>query len=143
MGIRAKTSGQMTIEFVVAFPAMIAVALVAVNAILFFSDCAAFDRIFRSSVCAYAASPAYEQGVDQSCALVESALGETMARENLQFQVFSSGHEGDTVVFSGQLRFEPTLFGKGSLSSVFGVSLPALSHEERIAVSAYKPGVVM
>lgn len=31
-----KTSGQMTIEFVVAFPAMIAVAFVAINAVLFF-----------------------------------------------------------------------------------------------------------
>lgn len=31
-----KASGQMTIEFVVAFPAMIAVAFVAINAVLFF-----------------------------------------------------------------------------------------------------------
>ena len=39
-----KTPGQMTIEFVIAFPAMIAVAFVAINAVLFFSDCASFDR---------------------------------------------------------------------------------------------------
>ena len=45
-----KTSGQMTIEFVVAFPAMIAVAFVAINAVLFFSDCASFDRVFRNAV---------------------------------------------------------------------------------------------
>lgn len=63
MGIKeARFSGQMTVEFVVAFPAMMAIALIAVNAVLFFSDCASFDRLFRNSVCAYAASPAYEQG---------------------------------------------------------------------------------
>lgn len=37
MGVMSnKTSGQMTIEFVVAFPAMLAVAFVAINAVLFF-----------------------------------------------------------------------------------------------------------
>ena len=90
-----KTSGQMTIEFVVAFPAMIAVAFVAINAVLFFSDCASFDRVFRNAVCTYA-----------------------------------------------QMYFEPTLFGKGRLSGVFGFSFPPLSHGEQISVSAYKPGLV-
>lgn len=61
-----KVSGQMTIEFVVAFPAMIAVAFVAINAVLFFSDCASFDRVFRNAACTYAASPAYEQGTGES-----------------------------------------------------------------------------
>ena len=129
-------------EFVVAFPAMLAVALVAVNAILFFSDCAAFDRVFRNAVCTYAASPAYEQGVSDSCALIEAQLRDSMARENLNCQVSSSGVEGGTVTFSAQMRFLPTLFGKGTLSGVFGVSFPPLCHEERIVVSAYKPGLV-
>ena len=42
--------GQMTVEFVVAFPAMLAIAFVAVNAILFFSDCAAFDRGYSATL---------------------------------------------------------------------------------------------
>lgn len=67
-----KPPGQMTIEFVVAFPAMIAVAFVAINAVLFFSDCASFDRVFRNAVCTYAASPAYEQGTGESCGLIQS-----------------------------------------------------------------------
>ena len=40
-------AGQMTVEFVVAFPVLIAVAVVAVNACLFFSECAAFDMVAR------------------------------------------------------------------------------------------------
>lgn len=134
--------GQMTVEFVVAFPAMLAIAFVAVNAILFFSDCAAFDRVFRNAVCAYAASPAYEQGTAESCALIEAQLSDSLSRENLSYQVSSSGVEGGTVTFSAQMRFLPTLFGKGSLSGVFGVSFPSLCHEERMVVSAYKPGLV-
>lgn len=143
MGVVKKAKGQMTIEFVVAFPAMIAVAFVAINAVLFLSDCAAFDRAFRNAVCTYASSPSYEQGIDGSCALVEAALGETFDRENLQCRVSASGSEGDAVVFAGELRFEPTLFGRGRLSGAFGVSFPSLCHEERMAVSVYKPGVVM
>lgn len=143
MAIRRKYSGQMTVEFVVAFPAMIAVALVAVNAILFFSECAAFDCAFRSAVCTYAASPAYEQGVSQSCVLVESAVRESIQSENTELSVSSSGAEGGMVTFSGELRFAPTLFGKGKLTGAFGVSFPSLTHEEKIAVSAYKPGLVM
>ena len=123
--------GQMTVEFVVAFPAMLAiafVAFVAVNAILFFSDCAAFDRVFRNAVCTYAASPAYEQGTAESCALIEAQLYDSLSRENLSYQVSSSGVEGGTVTFSAQMRFLPTLFGKGGsfrgVRSEFSFSLP-------------------
>lgn len=137
-----KTPGQMTIEFVVAFPAMIAVAFVAINAVLFFSDCASFDRVFRNAVCTYAASPAYEQGTGESCELIQSQLEESLSRDNLRFQVSSSGVEGSMVTFSAQMYFEPTLFGKGRLSGVFGFSFPPLSHGEQISVSAYKPGLV-
>ena len=144
MGIKeARFSGQMTVEFVVAFPAMMAIALIAVNAVLFFSDCASFDRLFRNSVCAYAASPAYEQGVEQSCSLVETALNDGMGRDNLQIAVGSTGSEGGTGTFVGTMRFQPTLFGKGNLTGAFGVSFPTLSHEEKISVCVYKPGLVV
>lgn len=48
--------GQMTIEFVVAFPAALIIGLIVINALLFFSECASFDRSFRSLVCTYAPS---------------------------------------------------------------------------------------
>ena len=39
--------GQMTIEFALLFPVMLMIALIACNSILFLSECASFDRIFR------------------------------------------------------------------------------------------------
>lgn len=133
----------MTVEFVIAFPVALVVALVSVNAVLFFSDCASFDRLFRSTVCTYAASPAYEQDVSESCALVKSSLEDDFSRENLQFEVTSVGAGGGLVTFQGTLTFQPTLFGRGALSGAFGVGFPALSHQEQITVDVYKPGVLI
>lgn len=47
-----KTSGQMTIEFVVAFPAMLAVAFVAINAALFFFPIALLSTVYLEMRCA-------------------------------------------------------------------------------------------
>ncbi len=137
-----KIPGQMTVEFVVMFPVMLLIALTAMNAVLFLSDCAAFDRVFRNAVCTYAASPAYGQGPAQSSALVQAAMEEEFTEDNLSISVSSSGVEGGIVSFSGKLTFEPTLFGKGRLGGVFGVAFPALNHESKLSVSAYKPGAV-
>lgn len=135
--------GQMTVEFVAMFPVAIVVGLIAVNAVLFFSECASFDRVFRSSVCALAASPSYGQGVDESCARVQAELSETFDADHLEVAVASSGTAGSTVTFTGTLLFSPTLFGHGSLTGAFGVSFPSLVHEESIAVDVYKPGVIL
>ena len=133
--------GQMTVEFVIAFPAALIIALISVNALLFFSECAAFDRAFRSLVCIYAVSPAYEQGTEQSCARITEALKEDFSKEYVNFDVTSSGVEGGIVSFNATLMFTPTLFGKGTLTGVFGVAFPPLVHQETIVVDVYKPGV--
>lgn len=136
-------SGQMTVEFVVMFSAALAIALIAVNATLFFSECAVFDRAFRNAVCTYAASPAAGQSVGESCVLVSAAVEEACDADNLSVFVEASGTAGSIVEFRGSLRFAPTLFGAGSLSGAFGVSFPELSHEEAISVCVYKPGVIV
>ena len=59
--------GQMTIEFALLFPVMLMIALIACNSILFLSECASFDRIFRESVCVFAPSPASEETTGQIC----------------------------------------------------------------------------
>lgn len=105
-------SGQMTIEFVIAFPAALIIGLIAVNAVLFFSECAAFDRSFRSLVCTYAASPAYEQGTDRSCALILESLQSEFSADHIEVEVNSRGVSGELVVFEGTLKFSPTLLEK-------------------------------
>lgn len=136
-------AGQMTIEFVVAFPAMLIVAAIAVNACAFFELCAAFDNNFRDAVRTCAASPAYGQDVGQSCSLIEQELQRERGAENVQVQVSARSVAQGHTTFAGTLRFEPTLFGIALKPQVFGVSLPALSHSEEITVDCYKPGALL
>lgn len=143
MGVRADEAGQMTVEFAVAFPVFVIVAVIAVNALLFFSDCAAFDRLARDAVRTYAASPAYGQSIEGSIALIEDALGESFSRENLSVDVMAEGASSGHTRFTATIRFSPTLFGLGLRSSVFGVGLPALEHSVAMTVDSYKPGVLL
>lgn len=133
----------MTIEFVVAFPAMLIVAAIAVNVCAFFGMCAAFDNDFRDAVRTCATSPAYGQDVAQSCSLIEQELLRGRDSENVQVQVSARSLAQGHTAFLGTLRFEPTLFGLTLKSQVFGVSLPTLSHSEDITVDCYKPGVLL
>ena len=149
-GLRGKTRsrlrgdrGQMTIELAVAMPVLIIVAVVAVNAVTFFGECAVFDRVVHEAVRVHAASPAYGQGADQSCALVEQAVREAIDEPNIDVSVGCGAIGLDFVQFTATLEYHPTLFGLGLRSEVFGVSLPTLSHATSYTVDVYKPGVVV
>lgn len=145
MGVMYKTkeAGQMTVELAVVFPVLIIIAVIAVNALLFFSECAAFDNLFRDSVRLYAASPAYEQGYEQSRALIEADLTNSFNSSFESLDVVVEGVSGGYMRFTATLNFYPTLFGRGAVTSVFGVSLPSLSHSVSLVVDCYKPGVVI
>ncbi|MEG0323911.1 MAG: hypothetical protein RR547_01545 [Raoultibacter sp.] len=136
-------AGQMTVEFAVAFPVMLIVAVVAVNVLLFFGECASFDRIARDSVRVHAASPAYGQTTEQTVALVRQAVEESLAADNETATVSVAGQSPGLTTFTATLRFSPTLFGLGLKSSVFGVELPCLEHSVSMTVDAYKPGVII
>lgn len=141
--MNTKSSGQMTVEFVIAFPVALVIALCAVNVLLFFSECAAFDRLFRSLVCTYAASPGYEQTVEQSCARIQEALETEMSADYLEIEVQATGGSGGLVTFQGELQFTPSLFGRGSLKGAFGVVFSPLVHYVSLTVDVYKPGVFL
>ena len=123
----------MTVELAVVFPVLLAVAVIAANALLFFSECAAFDRVAREAVRVHAASPACGQGLEQSCALVSQTVEQAFDRPCL----------GTRVAVTATIEFSPTLFGLGLKSSVFGVSLPHLEHAVSLTVDPYKPGVLL
>lgn len=133
----------MTVEFVVMFPVAIVLALTCVNAVLFFSECAQFDRLFRTSVCTQAASPAYSQTTQESCGLIQADLAPSFSAENLEVQVTSSGAQDGLVSFTGELSFAPTLFGHGRLQGAFGVEFPKLTHRQQLTVDVYRPGVFL
>mgnify|MGYP001667791150 CR=1 FL=1 len=138
-----RTSGQMTIEFVVLFPIMLVIALIAFNSVLFLSECAAFDRIFRESVSVLAPSPASDESSDRICAQVEEGLDRFTQKDHLSCSVSANGRSDGMVVYSGTIFFTPTIFGAYPLRSVFGVALSPIEHTTQIAVDAYKPGVFL
>ena len=144
MGMKLKSeAGQMTVELAVAFPVLIIVAVIAVNACAFLVDCAVFDRVAHEAVRVHATSPAYRQGAAQSCALVEQEVRDAVDADNVEISVTygSAGH--DLQRFTATLQYFPTLFGMGLRSEVFGVALPSLTHSTSYVVDVYKPGVVI
>lgn len=145
MGMRERfgARGQMTVELAVALPALIVVAVVAVNALTFFGDCAAFDRVARDAVRIHAASPAYGQGAEQGCALARQEIEAAIGRDNLEVEMSHAGVGADFDEYRAILIYSPTLFGMGLRSEVFGVSLPVIRHEAVYVVDAYKPGVIL
>ena len=88
--------GQMTVELAVAFPVLIIVAVIGVNALTFFSECAAFDNAFRDAVRVHATSPASGQGVEQSSALVQTALAAAFDAANEETRVSVEGPRAGT-----------------------------------------------
>ncbi|MBQ9955215.1 MAG: hypothetical protein IJO87_07275 [Eggerthellaceae bacterium] len=134
--------GQTTVGLVVVLPVAIIVAAIAVNALLFFSECAKFDRLARNAVRVCATSPAYGQGVEQSTAAIDAMLEDAMG-EGVDCQVSTSGGGAGSTTFTASMTYDPSLFGVGLREEVFGVSLPALRHEVSLTVDSYKPGMLL
>ena len=133
----------MTVQLAVAMPVLVIVAVIAVNALTFFAECAVFDRVAHEAVRVHAAAPAYGQSLGQSCALVEQDIRAALGAENLDVSVTYGSTGFDCEQFTATLEFHPTLFGLGLRTEVFGVAMPALSHTTSYVVDVYKPGVVV
>lgn len=142
-GCLPNEGGQMAVEFMVVLPVLLVVALIAVNALSFFSECAAFDNQFRQAVCTHAVAPAYGQDATGGVALVQASLNGAYTRDNQSVEVVCAQVAGGITKFTGTLTWHPTLFGMGLRSQVFGVNLPALKHSATLSVSCYKPGVLL
>jgi Flp pilus assembly protein TadG len=136
-------SGQMTVELAVVFPVMIVVAVITVNALLFFSQCAAFDRVARESVRIYATAPAHGEDASACEGKVRETLERQFDEEYLAVGVTSEEAGLDLRRYTAELTFSPTLFGRGLRDEVFGVALPHLTHRAVYLVDTYKPGVVV
>ena len=133
----------MTVEAVVALPVMLAIALISMNALLFFDACAVFDRQFRFAVTTYATSPSHLVVQNGGQGLVQSALDEVFDADYVQTSVSVSGASPGWVTYSGKIDFTPTLFGRPFSGNAFGVSLPPLSHSVSLTIDPYKPGALL
>ena len=143
LGARGRECGQATVELAAVLPVMLAVAFIVVNATLFLSECAAFDRLFPQAVRVHAASPGYGQDPAACRGRVQAQLEEAFPQENLSVSVAVEEASGGLVRYRARLEFQPTLFGLGLRSEVFGVELPGLAHTAECTVDRYKPGVIV
>ena len=134
------SAGQMTIELAVAFPVLLVVAAIAVNAMFFFGECAAFDRAAHQAVRVHATSPAYRQDIDGLCAAAVADIKAAIGQEDAEVVLQAEPCGLDYQKFTARLSLEPNLFGMKLRSPVFGVSLPNLVHETVYVVDVYKPG---
>lgn len=134
--------GQMTVELCLFLPVAIVVAVIAVNAMTFFGECAEFDRISRNAVRTHAASPGYDEDSTEVSALVGAALDEAFSAENLSCEVSVSSDYQGLSTYEMTLSYQPTLFGMGLKSEVLGVAMPSLKHTSRLTVQPYKPGML-
>ena len=138
-------SGQMMVELATMMPVLIIVAVMAVNAVTFFSECAAFDRVARNAIRIQATSPAYGQDAGESASLVRQTIDDAMRvseKDYLDLDVSVSGRAGGKSVFRATLSFSPTLFGMGLKPSIFGVDLPKIEHTTELVVEPYRPGML-
>lgn len=135
--------GQMAVELCIVFPVAIIIAVIAVNALTFFSECAEFDRVGRNAVRQVAAVPAHGQTLEQSAAEVRAVVEGALDAENLTCEVTAVPAGDDLCTYSLELRYAPTLFGMGLVDEVFGVDLPALTHTSELTVSVYTPGKLL
>ena len=134
--------GQMTVELAAAFPVLIIVAVIAVNALAFFSECAAFDHVFRDALRVHVTSPAAAQGIAPSSALLQPALSAAFDAENEAVRVSAEAVSGGHTRSTGTLAYMPTLFGLGLRSTAFGIPLPPPPHAVTIAPACYPPGML-
>ena len=137
------SSGQMTIELAAVMPVALVIALVVVNALTFFGQCAVFDRVAHEAVRIHAASPAYRQGSAQSCALVEADITAALGCGNVDVNVSYLPVAHNLDCYTATLEFSPTLFGLGLHSQVFGISMPRLVHSTDYVVDSYRAGVIV
>lgn len=138
-----RREGQMTVELAIAFPALLAIALVASNAFIFLGHCAAFDRLSRQTIRVYAASPEAHTGTQDQCAQIEGALAGSEGFRDCDIEVSAQPSADGLVTFTASLAYHPSFFGRPLLGSVFGVSLPVPHHSVEYAVDGYKPGVLL
>lgn len=129
--------GQMTVEFALAFPVLLAVGFIAVNALVFMGDCAAFDLVARDAICLQADDPSNAaDGCAQVAARIEQGLSMDHEAVSVEQENVGLGH----VRYTATARFTPP-FLQGV--TVFGVSVPSLEHSVSFTVSPYRRGVVI
>lgn len=133
---------QATVELAVMFPVILIIAVIAVNVLTFFSECSAFDRSFKQVITCIGPNPGYGKDIGNAKSIVENELNNRFNEDFLDFEVSVENVSGGFQEFRAILKMHPTLFGMGLRNEIFGVPLPSLTHEQKMVIEVYKPGVI-
>lgn len=129
-----RACGQMTIECAVCFPVLLALALVSYNAMSFICACSEFDRQFCEEVRIHATSLDVYSTVTSVCDDINEAMNtHYVLPEN---RIITAREQGLGIVrFTGEMIFEPTLFGNRVLQGMGLTKLTSLRHKTSLACS--------
>jgi hypothetical protein len=148
-------SGQSTIELAVCLPVLLIMVLLSYNVALYLSACARFDPLAAEAVRTQAISPgSSDYGTSTRAALVESCLESGMADsydvtvsvsiDSISYGNFATeGSEEFAFYFlPRQERVVCTMQYRPSFipNSIFGFSMPALTHSREFVIDPYRPG---
>ncbi len=140
---RGSYAGQATVEMAVLLPVILAMVVVAFNAVSFLGTCASFDRVFPQQARVFAAAPAFNANKANIANDIQAALASYYEQECTNVQVTVSDDAFGNTTFQAAFDYEPHLFGMQFRSLLFGVSLPSLHHSSSYALNCYRPGVII
>ena len=135
-------SAQMTVELAIAFPILIVVACLMVNALGFATECARFDRVSRNVVRTETTSPLIDENSASTLAKVSQTLEGHFVYPNETTNASIKSDDGTNITFECELKWSPTLFGLGLKSEVFGVEMFELTHKNFLTVDPTRAGDV-
>ncbi len=135
-GEASAPSGQMTVEFAVAFPILLMVGFIALNAMVFLGDCAAFDIVARDAIRLQA-----DDGNDvaQNAADVRARIEEGVSMDHESVSVLCERTDAGHMKYTAKTAFTPPFL---SGARVFGVQVPRIKHQVEFTVSPYRAGVI-
>ena len=136
-------SGQAVVELVIALPIMLTIALIGINAGLFFEKCASFDWMFSQTARVCAAAPCNKETQSALCSNIEQKLNNYYQDAGVSVQVSASADAQGCTIYTATMEMEPTFFGFSFNNGILCATFPPLRHQTSLALSVYKPGVLV
>ena len=139
------SEGQMTVEFVVMLPVILAIAAIALYAISYLSICLAFDRALCEAV-RVSTESSYVDGT--AADYIESDIVKTL-QENSGVEITDGCIEVSSttsmvghVRYEGSIRIEPEMLGM-PLAHIFGYVVPDITHTYDVIAMRPRNAVIM
>lgn len=147
--------GQMAVEMAVMVPVGIVVALVVYNLCRFSEACALFDRVALDAVVSQGVSPPGEQSALSASGAVRTCIEEALAAHSCEVSVAVTGAQAEApgqgisfpvspllTTYTCTLRYRPWPHTFVLAGVPFRPPV-VLTHERRLVVDRFRPGVVV